>query len=142
MRVTLELQHEPLGGAVEVDDEAAEDVLATEFEAQYAAVAKQRPRVALSGSRGPSQLGRECDLLCPCNASERVHHTMVTCSAGVVLTPLARAGPKRCAVLTPVPLSTDVERGTNGGPQGIDLSVPSPLSAYAERGTGGEDKCS
>jgi hypothetical protein len=39
VRVTLELQHEPLGGAVEVDDEAAEDVLATKFEPQYAAVA-------------------------------------------------------------------------------------------------------
>ena len=38
-RVALKLQDEPLGGAIEVDDEAAQDVLAAEFEAEYAAVA-------------------------------------------------------------------------------------------------------
>jgi len=39
VRVALKLQDEPLGGAIEVDDEAAQDVLAAEFEAEYAAVA-------------------------------------------------------------------------------------------------------
>ena len=38
-RVALKLQDEPLGGAIEVDDEAAQDVLAAKFEAEYAAVA-------------------------------------------------------------------------------------------------------
>jgi len=38
-RVALQLQDEPLGGAIEVDDEPAQHVLAVEFEAEYAAVA-------------------------------------------------------------------------------------------------------
>jgi len=39
VRVTLQLQNEPLGGAIEVDDEAAQDMLATELQAEYAALA-------------------------------------------------------------------------------------------------------
>src|SRR5437588_6756416 len=39
VRVALQLQDEPLGGAIEVDDKPAQHVLAAEFEAEYAALA-------------------------------------------------------------------------------------------------------
>src|SRR5207248_8198600 len=39
VRVAFQLQNEPLGGAIEVYDEPAQDVLAAESEAEYAAVA-------------------------------------------------------------------------------------------------------
>jgi len=38
VRVALQLQHQPLGGAIEVDDEATQDVLAAESQAEYAAL--------------------------------------------------------------------------------------------------------
>ena len=52
--VALELHDEPPGDAVEVHDEAVQDVLATKLQAEDAPVSQQRPRVALGWRRCPT----------------------------------------------------------------------------------------
>ncbi len=54
VRVALELHDEPPGDAVEVHDEAVQDVLATKLQAEDAPVSQQRPRVALGWRRCPT----------------------------------------------------------------------------------------
>ena len=54
VRVALKLQDEPPGRAVEIHDEAVQDVLATKLQAKDAPVPQQRPRVALGRRRCPT----------------------------------------------------------------------------------------
>ena len=53
-RVALKLQDEPPGRAVEIHDEAVQDVLATKLQGKDAPVPQQRPRVALGRRRCPT----------------------------------------------------------------------------------------
>jgi len=54
VRVALKLQDEPPGRAVEIHDEAVQDVLATKLQGKDAPVSQQRPRVALGRRRCPT----------------------------------------------------------------------------------------
>ena len=58
VRRAVKLEHQPLGGAVEVNDEPMHHVLAPKLEAEDAPIPQQRPRVSLSGRRRASQLAR------------------------------------------------------------------------------------
>src|SRR2546426_11623150 len=71
--VTLQLQDQPLSGAIEVHDEAVQHVLAAELEAEDTPVAQQRPSVALRRGRRSAQLTRQGELLGRAEVPERIH---------------------------------------------------------------------
>src|SRR6266516_955438 len=73
VHVALEPHDEPLGAAVEVHDEAVEDVLTAKLQAKNAPVSQQRPRVALGRGRCATQLPRPGKPLCVREAPERIH---------------------------------------------------------------------
>src|SRR3989442_11094321 len=58
VRRALKLEHQPLGGAVEVNDEPMQHVLAPKLEAEDAPLPQQRPCISLSGRCRASQLAR------------------------------------------------------------------------------------
>ena len=58
----VELYDELQLGAVEIDDESPEDMLATELEAEYAAIAEQRPRMPFCGGRLTARLSGQGEL--------------------------------------------------------------------------------
>src|SRR2546426_12516166 len=58
VRRALKLEHQPLVGAVKVNDEPMQHVLAPKLEAEDAPLPQQRPRVSLGGRRRASQLAR------------------------------------------------------------------------------------
>jgi hypothetical protein len=73
MDVPVELHHEPERRAVEVHDEAMQDVLAAEPETEQATIAEKRPRVALGRRRLPTKLSREGDSLRHRDSTYRIH---------------------------------------------------------------------
>src|SRR3989454_505988 len=58
VRRALKLEHQPLGGAVKVNDEPMQHVLAPKLEAEDAPLPQQRPCISLSGRCRASQLAR------------------------------------------------------------------------------------
>ena len=60
---TVELEDEALRGAVEVDDEAGDDLLAPELEAAERAVAEDLPGDRFDGGRRPSKAPGELELV-------------------------------------------------------------------------------
>src|SRR6266581_4680075 len=73
VRRALKLEHQPLGGAVEVNDEPVQHVLAPKLEAEGAPITQQRPRVSLGGRRVAAQLARLRELPAGRDAPERIH---------------------------------------------------------------------
>src|SRR6266581_9739744 len=73
VRRALKLEHQPLGGAVKVNDEPMQHVLAPELEAEDATITQQRPRVSLGGRRVAAQLARLRELPAGRDAPERIH---------------------------------------------------------------------
>jgi hypothetical protein len=81
VHVTLELYHEPFRSAVEVHDEAVQDMLATEFQAEHGASAKQGPRVSLGRGWVQPELTREREPLGGREPAQRVHRATVAHAA-------------------------------------------------------------
>jgi len=77
VRVAFQLQDEPLGHAVEVHDEAVQDVLAAELQTEHAPVAQQRPRVAFGRARCSAELAREREFPCEPDVAERIRASRV-----------------------------------------------------------------
>jgi len=71
--VALKLHHKAFRDAVEIHDEAVQDMLAPELQAQHRAVAEERPRVSLARRRVQTQLTRERKPLGVCESAEWVH---------------------------------------------------------------------
>src|SRR3989442_1151722 len=82
VRCALKLEHQPLGGAVEVNDEPMQHVLAPKLEAEDTTIPQQRPRVSLGGRRRASQLARLRKLPAGRDTPERIHtaHTRAASS--------------------------------------------------------------
>jgi len=82
VRQTLKLEHQPLGGAEEVNDEPVQHVLAPKLEAEDAPLPQQRPCISLSGRCRASQLARLRKLPAGRDAPERIHtaHTRAASS--------------------------------------------------------------
>jgi hypothetical protein len=56
VHVSLELDHNPFTGAIEIDNKAVQYVLSSKLEPEDAAVAQQRPGVTLSWRRVVAKL--------------------------------------------------------------------------------------
>ena len=90
--VTLQVQHQALRDAVEVHDEAAQDVLAPKLQPEHPAIPQQRPRVALGRGRRSAQLTREDEFLRGFNVPEWIHRSNMSAAAPPPGTKTARAG--------------------------------------------------
>src|SRR5436190_901691 len=97
VHVALEPHDEPLGAAVEVHDEAVEDVLTAKLQAKNAPVSQQRPRVALGRGRCATQLPRPGKPLCVREAPERIHGSKLVRGAAPLPTGTACEGAECCA---------------------------------------------
>ncbi len=80
VRRALKLEHQPLGGAVEVNDEPVQHVLAPKLETEDAPITQQRPCISLSGRCRASQLARLRKLAAERDTPEWIH-TGQTCAA-------------------------------------------------------------
>src|SRR3989441_626839 len=128
VRRALKLEHQPLGGAVEVNDEPMEHVLAPKLEAEDAPLPQQRPCISLSGRCRASQLARLRKLPAGRDTPEWIHksHARAASSDHQTETPRQRAcccGMRMC--------SREVAQGSPS-PEGSP-HPPDPLS-LRERG--------
>ena len=73
VRIALQLHHKPLGDAIEVRDEAVQDVLAAKLEAEHAAVPQQPPRVALGRRCRSAELTRQRERLGGREVAKGIH---------------------------------------------------------------------
>lgn len=69
----VELYDELQLGAVEIDDESLEHMLATELEAEHAAIAEQAPRMPFCGRRLTAQLSGQGELSPDGDAPQWIH---------------------------------------------------------------------
>ncbi len=86
VNIALEFHDESLRDAIEVDDEAMQNVLAAELEAEYGAVAEERPCVPLSGCWMQPKQPREREPLGMCEPAQRIHPPTVAGQALPVIT--------------------------------------------------------
>ena len=118
VHASLELDDGAFARAVKVNDEAVQNVLPAELQAEYAPIAQQRPRMALGGSRPMAQRASERESLRWSEATKRIHRARMPSRPHVEATRIPRRENKR---------------------RGVRTLLASPLSRR-ERGTGGEDK--
>src|SRR3989449_9467131 len=93
VRRALKLEHQPLGGAVKVNDEPMQHVLAPRLEAEDAPLPQQRPCISLSGRCRASQLARLRKLPAGRDTPEWIHksHARAASSDHQTETPRRRA---------------------------------------------------
>src|SRR3989442_2728459 len=129
VRRALKLEHQPLGGAVKVNDEPMQHVFAPKLEAEDAPLPQQRPCISLSGRCRASQLARLRKLPAGRDTPEWIHksHARAASSDHQTETPRQRAcccGMRMC--------SREVAQGSPS-PEGSP-HPPDPLS-LRERGS-------
>src|SRR3989442_12431718 len=129
VRRALKLEPQPLGGAVKVNDQPMQHVLAPKLEAEDAPLPQQRPCISLSGRCRASQLARLRKLPAGRDTPEWIHksHARAASSDHQTETPRQRAcccGMRMC--------SREVAQGSPS-PEGSP-HPPDPLS-LRERGS-------
>jgi hypothetical protein len=80
MRAAVEFYDELQLGAVEIDDESLEHMLATELEAEHAAIAERGPRMPFCGGRLKAQLSGQGELPPDGDAPQWIHASRLTVS--------------------------------------------------------------
>src|SRR5207247_10433082 len=120
VRCALKLEHQSLGGAVEVNDEPMQHVLAPKLEAEDAPLPQQRPCISLSGRCRAAQLARLRELPAGRDTPQPIHTAHTRAASSRHQTRTSRLGACCCG-------SGEVAQGS-----------PSP---EGRGGKGGEDEC-
>src|ERR1043166_7745530 len=140
MHISLELDHDPLTGAIEIHDEPMQHVLAPKLQIQNPAIAQQRPRMTFGRSGMQPQLAGARVSLGRSETTQRIHRLSVANSGVIYATKVLRSGPKKLALRSPSPERRGGQGGrTREGARGGGLATGfsprrEPLARSARRG--------